>query len=723
MVLSSPKLGIRSETEGQAGRIEGLTSKALPIIIMGLLETFHMRQRIFLKRLLLVSVILSLLFGCGTGKDLKKIEGNPETLYKEGLLRFNKKDYPEALKKFEELKSSFPDSPPYTVWAELKVGDCHFLKKEYVEAIAVYEEFKKTHPSHEEIPYVQFQIGMSHFNQMLSLDRDQTRTKKALSSFEYLIATYPSSLFTEKARQKVDICKKRLADHEFYIGNFYYKHGRFEAAVPRFEGLLEKFPKGPEEDETLYLLAKCYIELGRWEKAEVTFMKIVTEYPKSLRFKEARAMLDTGITEKKVSLRKAKAKESDKEDESAAIEPGKIPLVRFEEEEKRPVSLREEKKVDLRKEDLRKEGEGSTSLVFTDAPVKTMPPKKDTAERRVSPPAIQPVQEDRAEATPPSVETSKPQPIPPEQPVKEDRVQAPLPLPSADTAPKIEVLPDQEKRPVSLNEEKKVDLGGEGEGSTSLAFTDAPVKTMPPKKDTAERRVSPPAIQPIQEDRAEATSPSVETSKPQPVPPEQPVKEDRVQAPLPLPSAGTAPKIEVQPDDEKRAAAIPSGPVYPEEKENVKKKGLPETKEGKFGDPVDKSLPIDITSDKVEARWKENLVIFKGNVIARQKDMVIYADSVDVVTSQDGKGIDRVIAEGNVKVQQGLRVADCQKAVFHNLDQKLFLTGDPRVSEGGNIVLGDEIIFDIDKNRVEVKGGPSGRGKVKIQPGDIEKLK
>ena len=572
---------------------------------MEILKTFHMRQTMFWKRLLLLSVAISLLFGCGTGKDLKKIEGNPETLYKEGLARFNKKDYIDALKKFEELKSSFPDSPPYTVWAELKVGDCHFLKKEYVEAIAAYEEFKKTHPSHEEIPYVQFQIGMSYFNQMLSLDRDQTRTKKALSSFEYLIASYPPSLFTEKAREKVGVCKKRLADHEFYIGNFYYKHGRFDAAASRFEGLLEKFPKVPEEDKTLYLLGKSYIELDQWKKAELAFYKIVTEYPKSPHSGEAKEILDKGLAEMEASHRKIA--EVNKKDESAPIEPGKIALVKFEEEGKRPVPLKEEKKVDLRKE---------------------------------------------------------------------------------------------------------------GERSTSLAVTGAPVKAIPPKKDKSKKRVSPPAIEPIQEDRADATSPSTETSKLPPVVPKEPMKEDRVQGPLPPPASDTAPKVEVQPDEEKRGAAIPS-----KEKENVKKKVLPETKEAKLADSVDKSQPIDITSDKVETRSKENLVIFKGNVIARQKDMVIYADSVEVVTNQDGKGIERVIAEGNVKIQQGLRVANCQKAVFHNLDQKMFLTGDPKVSEGENIVLGDEIIFDIDKNRVEVKGGPSGRGKVKVQPGEIEKLK
>jgi outer membrane protein assembly factor BamD len=224
------------------------------------------------------------------------------------------------------LKASFPDSPPYTIWAELKIGDCHFLKKEYVEAIAAYEEFKKIHPSYEEIPYVQYQIGLSHYNQMLTLDRDQTPTKKALSSFEYLIANYPPSLFTDKAKEKVGVCKKRLADHEFYIGNFYYKQKRFQAAASRFEGLLQTYPKNPGEDETLYLLGKSYLELDQWKKAEAALMKIVTEYPKSTHYKTARGILDKGMTEKKVSLRKTKSKGSKKKDESAEAEPEKVAL-------------------------------------------------------------------------------------------------------------------------------------------------------------------------------------------------------------------------------------------------------------------------------------------------------------------------------------------------------------------------------------------------------------
>jgi len=102
-------------------------------------------------------------------------------------------------------------------------------------------------------------------------------------------------------------------------------------------------------------------------------------------------------------------------------------------------------------------------------------------------------------------------------------------------------------------------------------------------------------------------------------------------------------------------------------------------------------------------------------VTARQKDIVIYADSIEAVIVEDGKGIEKVVADGNVKVQQGLRVANCQKAVFYNLDKKVVLTGDPKLWEGDNMVSGEMIVFDIEQNRVDVKGGPGGRGKARIQ--------
>jgi len=543
----------------------------------------HMKKRVFLKWAILLPISLSVLLGCaGKGKGIKTITGDPETLYQQGLARFNKRDYPEALKKFEELKSNFPDSPPHTIWAELKIGDCHFFKKEYVEAIAAYEEFKKIHPTHEEMPYVQYQIAMSYFNQMLTLDRDQTATKKALSHFEYLIGNFPPSLFTQKANEKFGVCKKRLADHEFYIGNFYYKSGRFQAAASRFEGLLEKFPTMPDEDHTLFLLGKSYLEIGQRERARETFAKIVTQYPKSSRYKEAKAILEQGVKEKKISFRKSKAwaKEAARKGETIEADPKEIVLAKFEEEGKQPVPL-------------------TPSPPITSESGKPILPKEET--ERIKPPFI-----------------------------KDQR--------------------EEDRTPV-----------------------------IPKKSD---------------EDLKVAMIPGEESQRPTP--------------------PKTEPVIEVKPEEEKRIAALPNTLEIPEEKEKSKRRVLTEPGVAKA---VDTGQPIDITSDRVETYFKENLIIFRGNVMARQKDVVIYADSIEAVVMEGGKGIEKVIAGGNVKIQQGVRVASCQKAVFYNLDQKVFLTGDPKVWEGDNIVSGDEIVFDIERNRVEVKGGAGRRGKAKIHPG------
>ena len=181
------------------------------------------------------------------------------------------------------------------------------------------------------------------------------------------------------------------------------------------------------------------------------------------------------------------------------------------------------------------------------------------------------------------------------------------------------------------------------------------------------------------------------------------------------------PKIELKPREEKQNVALPSTPIKPKKEEKPRKEVLPETEKAKLMDP---GQPIDITSDRVETYSKENLVVFKGNVTARQKDIVIYADVLEAMIVEDGKGIERVVADGNVKIQQGLRVASCKKAVFYNLDQKVVLTGDPRVWEGSNMVSGDEIILDIKQDRVEVKGGLGEGGKARIYPGEkIDKLK
>jgi len=248
-----------------------------------------------------------------------------------------------------------------------------------------------------------------------------------------------------------------------------------------------------------------------------------------------------------------------------------------------------------------------------------------------------------------------------------------------------------------------------------VAFQEAPVASSPAEKESEQEATSAPtplaALPGSSEGKRSSTPPPSS-----PVPPSTVEEEgrttgtqERVSGPTEVPRKGGTRATE-----KKGVAALPD--VASASKEGEKsKRGL--LREPGAANAVDRGAPIDITSDKVESSTRDNLIVFRGNVTARQKDMIIYADSVEALVFEDGKGIEKVVADGNVKIQQGLRVASCGKAIFSNVEQRVVLTGNPKVWEGANMVSGDEIIVDLEQNRVEVKGGSGSRGKATIQPG------
>jgi outer membrane protein assembly factor BamD len=235
------------------------------------------------KKVISVFIILSLLLGGCLGKKRgsRGKETGPSVLYEKGLALYKKKRYGQALETFNELKGSFPGVDPYYTWAELKVADCYFFEKEYQEAITHYEEFKKFHPFHEDIPYVIFQIGLSNFKQIHSIDRDQSPTRKALSNFEFLIANYPPSVFTEKAEEKAKICREKLAKKDLYIAKFHYKRNKYRGARERLEATARLYPGVDIHDEVLFYLGQSYLKLGERSAARRVFTDLVQNHPDS----------------------------------------------------------------------------------------------------------------------------------------------------------------------------------------------------------------------------------------------------------------------------------------------------------------------------------------------------------------------------------------------------------------------------------------------------------
>ena len=118
------------------------------------------------------------------------------------------------------------------------------------------------------------------------------------------------------------------------------------------------------------------------------------------------------------------------------------------------------------------------------------------------------------------------------------------------------------------------------------------------------------------------------------------------------------------------------------------------------GIPLHSNDPIDIKSDRLEAHNKERKIIFLGNVRARQRDALIFADRLTAYYDKSGKDIERIVAEGNVKITQEDKVGTSQEAVFENQSRKILLTGDPHLWQGKDELRGETITVFLDEDRV-----------------------
>jgi len=119
--------------------------------------------------------------------------------------------------------------------------------------------------------------------------------------------------------------------------------------------------------------------------------------------------------------------------------------------------------------------------------------------------------------------------------------------------------------------------------------------------------------------------------------------------------------------------------------------------------------PVEVTADKMTADDLAQQVVFEGNAVATQDDVTIHGDRLTIEYTGEDRQIERVVAEGAVRIVQGLRVATGDMAVLYQVEERIILTGSPQVSEGENSVKGDEITLYLNDQRSVVKGGDSGR--------------
>jgi len=128
--------------------------------------------------------------------------------------------------------------------------------------------------------------------------------------------------------------------------------------------------------------------------------------------------------------------------------------------------------------------------------------------------------------------------------------------------------------------------------------------------------------------------------------------------------------------------------------------------------------PVHITSDSLTADGTQNFVTFFGSVVAKQADMVIYADQLKVIYAPNSRAMDRAEADGNVRVVRGDQVATSDKAVYDSRLETIFLSGNPKVRQGESFLVGAEITIYLREQRSVVHGSGDERVNAVFSPED-----
>ena len=168
--------------------------------------------------------------------------------------------------------------------ALLLVADALFGQggsQNYLKAEAKYRDFQNRFPTSDRSAYVQFQIARSLEERVRPPDRDQSIGRKALEAFDDVILVFPTSEYALQSRERITGIRQILAESEFIKGRFNHKLRLYQAAVNRYDYLLEEFPEFLETDKVLFHLIRSLQVLEQVDRAAEVQKKMREEHPES----------------------------------------------------------------------------------------------------------------------------------------------------------------------------------------------------------------------------------------------------------------------------------------------------------------------------------------------------------------------------------------------------------------------------------------------------------
>ena len=233
------------------------------------------------------SFIIFLVFiSCSTSKDkeLDYVERDINVIYDSALISLLNDDYEKASMEFDEVERQHP----YSRWAKKAVimsSYASYKDKDYIKAEANLKRFLSLYPASNFAAYAQYLLGMSYYDQIIDVTRDQTMVLAALDTFKLIMDRYPKSDFAKDAYFKIIYLENNLAAKELDVAMTYISLKKYISAVRRFKNIVNKYQTTTYVPEALHRLVEIYLILGVKDEAIVNARVLGYNFPKSRWYK------------------------------------------------------------------------------------------------------------------------------------------------------------------------------------------------------------------------------------------------------------------------------------------------------------------------------------------------------------------------------------------------------------------------------------------------------
>ncbi len=237
-------------------------------------------SRAFLTAFILSLAVLSV-SACVSEDDTSGYVERPvDEIYNEAMKVLEQKFFNDAAKLFDEVERQHP----YSAWAtkaQLMAAYSYYQDNNYDDAIISLDRFIQLHPSNRDVAYAYYLKGLSYYEQISDVTRDQKMTRLALQTMGDLIARFPKSKYAKDAKLKVDLTYDHLAGKQMDIGRYYLRQKHYLAAINRFRRVVDEFQTTTHVPEALLRIIESYVALGLKEEARKTAAVLGYNFPGS----------------------------------------------------------------------------------------------------------------------------------------------------------------------------------------------------------------------------------------------------------------------------------------------------------------------------------------------------------------------------------------------------------------------------------------------------------